>query len=508
MKKLSLLLIFAIVFIALSCGGDDSPGVIADTESPTTPLNLIVSNVTGTSALLSWDAATDNVAVTSYQIYQGTTLVETNLTTTNFSLSGLTEGENYSYYVTAIDAVGNESSASNTTVFSTLPEMEKPSTPMNFLASDITANSVLLSWDVSTDNVGVIAYRLYQNGILLHVNITNTSYTDESLNSNTIYEYQVTAIDAAGNESDRSNLVSFSTSISFEENLSDMGVFSGNLANLNPAADVQLFELNSALFTDYAAKQRLIRLPDGQKMLYDNSGLFPIFPDNTLMAKTFYYILDETNPNSEKQIIETRISIKVDGVWSMGTYIWNQAQTEATYDENGSSLPISYTDSSGTMQNVDYVIPTQANCITCHSNSNVIIPIGPKLRNWNFIPSYTNQNQLDYFTSIGILEGVNTTNISVLPDWTDVNLDILSRGRAYIDINCAHCHQPGGEVTNFGLDFRLEIAFDDTGIYANRGEIEVRVQSTVPTYRMPQIGRSVVHEEAVIMLLEYLDALD
>ncbi len=68
--------------------------------------------------------------------------------------------------------------------------------------------------------------------------------------------------------------------------------------------------------------------------------------------------------------------------------------------------------------------------------------------------------------------------------------------------------KPGGEVTNFGLDFRFETAFDDTGIYANRGEIEERIQSNVPTYRMPQIGRSVVHEEAVTMLLEYLDALD
>ena len=418
MKKSNLLLTFAIAFITLSCGGDDS-SVVIDTESPAAPLNLIVSNITGTSALLIWDASTDNVAVTSYRVYQGATLVESNLTATSFSPSGLAEGSAYSYYITALDAAGNESGASNTATFTT------------------------------------------QNASLV-----------------------------------------------FETTLSEMGVFSGTLADINPADGVQLFELNSALFTDYAAKQRLIRLPDGQAMRYDNSDLLPKFPDNTLIAKTFYYTLDETNPNSDKQIIETRISIKVDGIWSMGTYIWNSSQTEATYDEEGSSLPVSYTDTSGTVQNIDYVIPTQANCITCHSKSNVVTPIGPKLRSWNFIPSYTNQNQLDYFASIGILEGVTVTNTSVLPDWTDESLDIFSRGRAYIDVNCAHCHQPGGEVTNFGLDFRLETAYDDTGIYANRGEIEERIQSNVPTYRMPQIGRSVVHEEAVTMLLEYLDALD
>jgi uncharacterized repeat protein (TIGR03806 family) len=418
MKKLNLLLIVAFIFTALSCGGDDSPGVVIDTQSPAAPLNLIVSNITGSSALLSWDAATDNVGVISYQVYENGVLAETNITATSFSPSALTEGSDYSYYVTATDAAGNESGASNTTTFRT---QEAP--------------------------------------------------------------------------------------LVFEPTLSEMRVFTGTMADLIPADGVQLFELNSALFTDYAAKQRLIRLPNGQSMRYNNSELFPIFPDNTLLAKTFYYNVDETNPNSPKQIIETRISIKVNGLWSMGTYVWNQAQTEATYNEAGASLPVSYMDSNGITQNIDYVIPTQANCITCHSNATVVTPIGPKLRNWNFTPSYTTQNQLDYFQSIGILEGVNVTNVSVLPDWTDSTLDIFSRGRAYIDINCAHCHQPGGPVINFGLDFRLETPFDDTGIYPNRGEIEERVQSTVPTYRMPQLGRSVVHEEAVVMLLEYLDAL-
>jgi uncharacterized repeat protein (TIGR03806 family) len=419
MKKLGLLIMLATIMVFLGCSSDDSPTIIADTENPTAPVNLLVSNITGTSALLSWDAATDNVAVTSYQVYQGTMLIETNLTAPSFSPSSLTEENSYSYYVTALDSAGNESSASNTVSFTT---QEAP--------------------------------------------------------------------------------------LAFEPTLSEMGVFTGNLADLTPADGVQLFELNSALFTDYAVKQRLIRLPNGQAMRYDNSDLFPIFPDNTLMAKTFYYMVDETNPVSEKQIIETRISIKVDGVWSMRTYIWNQNQTDAIYDEQGSALAVSYTDATGTIQNIDYVIPTEMDCITCHSKSNVVTPIGPKLRNLNFTPSFTNQNQLDYFESIGILEGVNSSNVSVLPDWTDESLDILSRGRAYIDINCAHCHQPGGEVTNFGLDFRLETSFDDSGIYANRGEIEVRVQSNVPTYRMPQIGRSTVDQDGVTMLLEYLDALD
>ena len=83
--------------VQFGCSGDDSPSVIADTENPVAPLNLIASNITGTSALLSWDASTDNVAVTSYQLYQDGTLVETNLTATSFSPSNLTEASGYSF---------------------------------------------------------------------------------------------------------------------------------------------------------------------------------------------------------------------------------------------------------------------------------------------------------------------------------------------------------------------------------------------------------------------------
>jgi hypothetical protein len=77
-----------------------------------------------------------------------------------------------------------------------------------------------------------------------------------------------------------------------------------------------------------------------------------------------------------------------------------------------------------------------------------------------------------------------------------------------MDINCAHCHNPDGVVGTFNMDFRYETAYADSGIYENRGEIEARTLSTLVNYRMPQLGRTVVHEEAVTMLVEYLESLD
>ncbi|MBT0607509.1 fibronectin type III domain-containing protein [Aequorivita echinoideorum] len=391
-------------------------------------------------------------------------------------------------------------------------DSENPSAPSNLVASDETETSLRLTWDASTDNIGVTGYRIYQDGNNDFTFVSQTSAVIEGLLPGNSYSFYVTAIDEEENESAPSNTVNtftVDTPLSFLPLLSEMGIFSGSLSNLQPASGVQLYEINSTLFTDYAKKQRLIRLPAGQKMSYNNSDYLPQFPDNTLISKTFYYFIDETNPSLGKKIIETRVMLKVNGAWLVGDYIWNSEQTEATYRESGSIESISYIDASGQTQNINYQIPSKQDCFTCHNNNSQTFPIGLKLRSLNFTPSYTSQNQLEYLTANGFLEGVNASNISVLPDWTNTSLLLDDRARAYMDVNCAHCHQPGGSVpSTFGLDLRFETLFENTGIYANRGEIVARFQSTVPTYRMPQLGRTIVHEEALQMLDEYIESLD
>ncbi len=392
----------------------------------------------------------------------------------------------------------------------TVEDNQSPTAPLNLLISGNTINSWNISWEAAADNVAVTGYNIYLDGIKVQTNVSGASAAVANLTMNSRYNVHVTALDSAGNESAISNTITctFVGLAEFKNKLSEMGVYIADMGSLTPAEGVQLYEINSTLFTDYAAKQRLIRLPNCSTMKYNSSDLLPTFPDNTLIAKTFYYNLDDGNPSLGQKIIETRIFIKVNDIWQAGNYIWNSTQTEATYTENGSAQEISYIDIDGVTQNIDYVIPSNTDCFTCHNNNAKTFPIGMKLRSMNFTPSFTNENQLTYFSEKGLLEGVNPSSISLLPDWTDASLDILDRGRAYIDINCAHCHQPGGEVTNFDLDFRLETIFEDSGIRANRGEIEERTQSNLETYRMPQIGRSIVHEEAVVMLLEYLEAIE
>lgn len=94
-------------------------GTPADTQAPTTPSNLTGSTITKTSVNLSWNASTDNTAVTGYDVYKGSTKITT-VTTTNFNVTGLSAATSYNFYVRAKDDANNVSSSSNTITIITL----------------------------------------------------------------------------------------------------------------------------------------------------------------------------------------------------------------------------------------------------------------------------------------------------------------------------------------------------------------------------------------------------
>ncbi|BCY27622.1 GEVED domain-containing protein [Flavobacterium okayamense] len=94
-------------------------GTGADNTAPSTPLNLTASGTTQTTTYLSWSASTDNVGVTGYNIYRGTTQIGTS-TSTNYNVTGLSAATNYSFTVRAKDAAGNLSAQSNTASVTTL----------------------------------------------------------------------------------------------------------------------------------------------------------------------------------------------------------------------------------------------------------------------------------------------------------------------------------------------------------------------------------------------------
>ena len=185
--------------------------VPTDTQAPTAPTNLAVSNVTSVGATLTWTASTDNVGVTGYDVYAGATLLSST-TNTTLTLTELTCNSAYTFSVKAKDAAGNVSSASNGASATTSPcDTQAPTPPTNLAASTVSPTNVGLIWTASTDNVGVTGYQVFQGSTLLNGNVTGTTYTVAGLSCNTAYTFTVKAKDAAGNVSVASNTLNMTT---------------------------------------------------------------------------------------------------------------------------------------------------------------------------------------------------------------------------------------------------------------------------------------------------------
>lgn len=182
----------------------------ADTTAPTAPI-LTASGTTQTTTNLAWSGATDNVAVTGYEVYRGTTLLGSTASTT-YSVTGLTASTAYTFSVKSKDAAGNTSASSNSVNVTTLaPDLDTtaPTAP-TLSASGTTQTTTNLSWSGATDNTAVTGYDVYSGTTLLG-STTSTTYSVTGLTASTAYTFSVKAKDAAGNSSASSNIVNITT---------------------------------------------------------------------------------------------------------------------------------------------------------------------------------------------------------------------------------------------------------------------------------------------------------
>src|SRR5205823_4638986 len=170
-----------------------------DTQAPSIPTNLAASAITPTTLTLSWNAATDNVAVAGYRVYRNGTL-PVSPSTTSAPITGLSAATTYSFTVSAVDAAGNASALSAPLSATTAASSDTtaPTTPTGLAASALTATSLTLSWSPATDNVGVTGYRVYRNGTLA-ASPSGTSASITGLLASVLYSFTVSAVDAAGN---------------------------------------------------------------------------------------------------------------------------------------------------------------------------------------------------------------------------------------------------------------------------------------------------------------------
>lgn len=310
--------------------------------------------------------------------------------------------------------------------------------------------------------------------------------------------------------------------------LSEYGFFEGPLADLQPVAGVLPYQPITPEFGDYAEKVRFVWMPPGSKASYVSDGQVLDFPDGTILLKTNYY--PKTLPDMGRRILDTRMLYRRDGAWHFAEYAWNEAQTDAVLDLSGMDQPVTWVDDQGGTHDEIFRIPAAPECMACHLEHEGLTPIGPKPQNLNALYAYEDgpRNQLRKWEAQGYLQSGYPTNIGAVAKWDDPDEGLERRVRAYLDMNCAHCHHNGGfcgyrpmrfswqdtgDPANLGVCIPPDDPIDPTLTYivtagnAERSVLYRRISSTEPNVRMPLMGRTVRHEEAIQLVADWINSL-
>lgn len=325
------------------------------------------------------------------------------------------------------------------------------------------------------------------------------------------------------------------------EKLSDYKFFEGEMKNQIPSLNVIPYEPIASLFTDYAHKKRFVWMPNGTKASFIGDDEILDLPVGSAIIKTFYY--DKVQPSNSTKIIETRLMIRKSEGWIFADYVWNEEQTEAFLDLNGSTKNITFKDDNEITRTVDYRIPNEAQCIVCHKtksyeDGNYVqknIPIGIKPQNLNKIYNYGNEskNQLTKWIELGKLNNNFSlpTEANTMVDYNNSSNSLEKRVRSYFDINCAHCHKEHGHCdyrpmrfafsetlnnsTNMGVcvstqdmqNFEPALSKIVTPGNIYRSMLYYRLNTIDETYRMPLHGRTLIHDEGVLLVEEWINSL-
>ena len=295
--------------------------------------------------------------------------------------------------------------------------------------------------------------------------------------------------------------------------LTDTGCFSDVPAR-ELAPGVLPYSVNTPLWSDAAGKERALALPDQGVIEYTDSGPWTL-PDGTILIKTF---LDPTA--ADEPALETRFLINDAGDWRGATYRWNDDGTEAF---------LLSTAAQAELDGQTWDFPSRQQCTGCHTPAaGQVLGLRTEQMAKEFdIFGVGASSQIEALAQVGYLTGAPAAVTEGWPAVDDGLADLGARARAYLDANCAHCHQPGG-LANATIDLRAHVALADTGMCdedPGQGDLGVggakilspgnsdlstlwlRMATTDPTVRMPSIASSVVDENATDVVADWIDGL-
>ena len=308
--------------------------------------------------------------------------------------------------------------------------------------------------------------------------------------------------------------------------LSEWNVLRIERGHLVPGPGSVHYSVNAPLFTDYAHKLRTVHTPSPARVLDDGSLDFPV---GTVISKTFYYPeeggqvakTDDRSPGAVElashRVIETRLMVRRTAGWEPVSYVWNADETEATLKRTGAVVRLASAD----LGDFAYVVPNENQCAGCHATdagSDALHPLGATA------PQFTDRSAM-------IVAGVMRPGVfEPVADYRDETLPIATRARAYLDGNCAHCHNPVGPADTSGLDLSLSAtselklgrckppiaAGSGTGGHLfsvvpgqpDKSIMPYRMESTDPGAMMPELGRTLTHAEGVGLIRAWIADMD
>lgn len=295
------------------------------------------------------------------------------------------------------------------------------------------------------------------------------------------------------------------------------------------------YDVNSALFSDYAFKHRSIWIPPGTAIRYRDPEYLDL-PVGSVITKTFTYPFDFRDPAKGERFLETRLLIHRPSGWVALTYLWDPVTKEAYLKRGGAFLETEWISLEGQLVHHTYFVPDLKQCKGCHSETeHVVTPLGVKARQLNrefLYPDGVRRHQLFYLKELGMLEGLGEDphEIPLLPPWEDERYTLEERARSYLEANCAHCHNPQGPARSSGLYLYatvtnpVEYGICKTPVAAGRGAgpdrrydivpgnpdasiLIFRMESLDPTIMMPEIGRRLSHREAIALLRAWIASI-
>lgn len=303
--------------------------------------------------------------------------------------------------------------------------------------------------------------------------------------------------------------------------LSDFCMVRQEGGRIVPQEGVVPYDVNAALFSDYAEKVRTVWLPPGTTVAYSADDRLEL-PEGAIVTKSFGFAADLRSPGANVRWVETRVMARGKAGWLAASYLWDDEQKEATRRLAGKIVDVGWIDAAGAAVSTSYLVPQSTQCIKCHADVDRIVTIGLSARQLNRELAYADgtENQLGRWARMGWLTGAPPSDAAPkLAMWTDGAAGTEPRARAYFESNCAHCHNPRGDARTTGLTLlasetdRYKLGICKPPVAAGQASgsllydfvpgkpdesiVMRRMLATTPPIAMPELGRSVVHTEGV-----------